>query len=79
MVQFWDVNYELLNKQEKMNLLEQYSQFINFFDASISLQLFLFNRQTDSQALMEQVEIEPQGDMHDDIRQEVSELCITHL
>ena len=74
MVQFWDVNYELLNEQEKMNLLEQYSQFINFFDASISLQLFLFNRQTDPQALMEQVEIEKQGDRHDDIRQEVSDM-----
>ena len=60
MVQFWDVNYELLNEQEKMSLLNQYSQFINFFDASISLQLFLFNRQTDTQALMEQVEIEKQ-------------------
>ena len=74
MVQFWDVNYELLNEQEKMSLLEQYSQFINFFDASISLQLFLFNRQTDPQALMKQVEIEKQEDRHDDIRMEVSEM-----
>ena len=36
MIEFGDINYELLDEQEKKSLLKQYEKFINFFDTSIS-------------------------------------------
>ena len=74
MVEFGDINYELLDEQEKKSLLKQYEKFINFFDTSISLQLFLFNRRKEPKTLMEQVGIAMQDDGHDDIRKEVSDM-----
>lgn len=74
MIEFGDINYELLDEQEKKSLLKQYEKFINFFDTSISLQLFLFNRRKEPKILMEQVGIAMQDDGHDDIRKEVSDM-----
>ena len=45
MVEFFDINYDLLEIEDQGEILEQYSRLINYFDPSIRFELFLFNRQ----------------------------------
>ena len=70
MVEFFDINYDLLEVEDQGDILEEYSKLINYFDPSIKFQLFLFNRQVNEQTLIEQFDIALEGDAFDDIREE---------
>ena len=70
MVEFFDINYDLLEVEDQGDILEEYSKLINYFDPSIKFELFLFNRQVSEQALAEQFDIPLQDDDFDDIRDE---------
>lgn len=74
MVEFFDINYDLLEVEDQGEILEQYSKLINYFDPSIKFQLFLFNRQVNEQTLVEQFDIPLQGDEFDEIREEYAEM-----
>ena len=74
MIEFYDLNYVLLDEDERADILGQYSQFINYFDPSITFQLFLFNRHVNEETLAEQFDIASQGDKFDDIREEFSDM-----
>ena len=74
MVEFTDLNYTLLDEKEQKNVLGLYSQFINYFDPSIHVQLFLFNRHVNKKTLSDQFKIPQQGDEFDDIREEYSQM-----
>lgn len=74
MVEFFDVNYELLDEEEQMELLQTYSEFINFFESGVKCQLFLFNRKVKEEVLMKQMELPMQQDIFDDIREEFSNI-----
>ena len=74
MVEFFDVNYELLDEEEQLELLQTYSEFINFFESGVKCQLFLFNRKVKEEVLMKQMELPMQQDAFDDIREEFSNI-----
>ena len=74
MVEFFDINYDLLEVEDQADILEEYSKLINYFDPSIKFQLFLFNRQVSEQALAEQFDIALQEDDFDDIRDEYTHM-----
>ena len=74
MVEFFDINYDLLEVEDQADILEEYSKLINYFDPSIKFQLFLFNRQVSEQALAEQFDISLQDDDFDDIREEYTQM-----
>ena len=74
MVEFFDINYDLLEEEEKEELLEEYSKLINYFDPSIKFALFLFNRQVNEQTLTEQFHTPIQKDGFDDIREEYTQM-----
>lgn len=74
MVEFDDINYELLEIEERGEVLEEYSKFINYFDPSIRFQLFFFNRKVSEDKLRSRFEMIPQGDDFDDIREEFAEM-----
>lgn len=40
MVEFFDINYDLLEDEDKYEILEDYSKFINYFDPSIPFEFF---------------------------------------
>lgn len=63
MVEFFDINYSLLEVDEQADILAQYSKLINYFDPSVKFELVLFNRQVNEQVLTEQFDWHPsQGD-----------------
>ena len=74
MVEFYDINYDLLEVEDKGEILEEYSRLINYFDPSIKFELFLFNRQVNEQTLIDQFDIPLQGDDFDDIREEYTQM-----
>ena len=74
MVEFYDINYELLEVEDKAYILELYSKLINYFDPSVKFEVFLFNRRVNEQTLTEQFEIAFQEDAFNDIREEYSQM-----
>ena len=74
MVQFYDINYELLEVEDKAYILELYSKLINYFDPSVKFEVFLFNRRVNEQTLTEQFEIAMQNDVFDEIREEYTQM-----
>lgn len=74
MIEFHDLNYVLLDEEERADILALYSQLINYFDPSIRFQIFLFNRHVNEETLSAQFEIAPQADKFDDIRVEFSDM-----
>lgn len=74
MVEFYDINYDLLEVEDQGDILEEYSKLINYFDPSIKFELFLFNRQVSEQTLVNQFDIPLQGDEFDDIREEYTQM-----
>lgn len=74
MVEFYDINYDLLEIEDQGVILEDYSKLINYFDPSIKFQLFLFNRQVSAKELARQLNIAKQGDEFDDIREEYAQM-----
>ena len=74
MVEFFDINYDLLEIEDQGEILEGYSRLINYFDPSVHVELFLFNRQVNEQELTRQFDIALQGDAFDDIREEYAQM-----
>jgi len=74
MVEFYDINYDLLEIEDQGIILEDYSKLINYFDPSVQFQLFLFNRRVSEEELAAQLDIPLQGDAFDDIREEYSQM-----
>ena len=73
-IEFEDINYELLEVEERGEVLEEYSKFINYFDPSIRFELFFFNRKVATKRLRDRFEIPSEGDEFDDIRYEFAEI-----
>ncbi len=67
MVEFYDINYELLEIDDQGYILEEYSKFINYFDPAIKFELFLFGRQVNERVLADQFDIPLQQDIFDDM------------
>ena len=42
-VQFYDINYQLALNEDKTTIFENYCDFLNYFDSSISVQLSFIN------------------------------------
>lgn len=74
MVEFFDINYSLLEVDEQADILAQYSKLINYFDPSVKFELVLFNLQVNEQVLTEQFDIPWQEDDFNDIREEYTEM-----
>jgi hypothetical protein len=74
MVEFHDINYDLLEVEDQSDIIELYSRLINYFDPSVKFQLVLFNRKVSEDKLMGRFDIPLQNDDFDDIREEYSQM-----
>jgi len=70
MVEFFDINYDLLETEDQGDILMEYSRLINYFDPSIKFALFLFNRRANEKMLAERFDISQQDDEFGGIRTE---------
>lgn len=78
-VQFFDINYQLAQNEDKTAIFENYCDFLNYFDSSITVQLSFLNQIADVEEFHSQLEIGVQNDNFDDIRLEYSEMLKNQL
>ncbi len=78
-VQFFDINYQLAQNEDKTAIFENYCDFLNYFDSSISVQLSFLNQVADVEEFHSQLEIDGQDDEFNDIRQEYSDMLKNQL
>lgn len=73
-VQFFDINYQLAQADDKAQIFEGYCDFLNYFDASIHVQLTFINQRANMWDFSRSIEIPEKGDEYDGIRREYSEM-----
>ena len=69
-VQFQDINYQLSQNEDKAAIFEGWCDFLNYFDSSIRFQLSFLNLAASEDVFARSIDIPPQGDDFDSIRQE---------
>ena len=78
-IQFFDINYQLTQADDKAQIFENYCDFLNYFDSTISVQLTFINQRANMQDFSKSIAIPPQGDEYDDIRREYAEMLKNQL
>ena len=78
-VQFFDINYQLAQADDKAQIFEGYCDFLNYFDASIHVQLTFINQRANMQDFTKSIDIPPRGDEYDGIRREYGDMLKNQL
>lgn len=78
-VQFFDINYQLAQNDDKTAIFESYCDFLNYFDSTIKVQLSFLNHVADVDEFNKQLELPMQDDGFNDIREEYSEMLKNQL
>ena len=69
-----DINYQLAQADDKTAIFENWCDFLNYFDATVSVQLSFINRGTRSGGAEEVVAIPAQNDAFNSIRTEYADM-----
>ena len=78
-IQFYDINYQLARNEDKNIIFENYCDFLNYFDKSISVQLSFLNQTMDISDFEKSIAIKPQNDDFDGIRAEYTKMLKNQL
>lgn len=78
-VQFEDINYQLAQADDKTAIFENWCDFLNYFDASVSVQLSFINQGTRSGEAEKAIEIPAQDDAFNSIRTEYTDMLQKQL
>ena len=73
-IAFEDINYQLAQADDKTAIFENWCDFLNYFDATVSVQLSFINRGTRSGGAKEVVAIPAQNDAFNSIRTEYADM-----
>ena len=78
-VQFYDINYQLAQNEDKNQIFENYCDFLNYFDSSIRVQLSFLNQRADMEERQRSISIPDQEDSFNGIREEYSDMLKDQL
>lgn len=78
-VQFFDINYQLAQADDKAQIFEGYCDFLNYFDSSIHVQLTFINQRANMQDFAKTIDIPARGDEYDGIRTEYADMLKNQL
>ena len=73
-IQFYDINYQLAQNEDKNQIFENYCDFLNYFDSTIHVQLSFLNQRTDMEEFQRAIHIEEQRDQFNGVREEFSDM-----
>lgn len=73
-IRFFDINYQLAQKDDKNAIFENWCDFLNYFDSSIQFQLSFINHHTDMGESVKAIDIPSQNDAFDDVRREYTQM-----
>lgn len=79
MVQFYDINYQLAQNDDKAAIFENYCEFLNSFDSSVEVQITFLNQQVNFDEYAKNIDIPEQDDCFNDIRKEYSDMLKMQL
>lgn len=71
-VAFNDINYQLAQNDDKTQIFENYCDFLNYFDSSVSVQLTFVNRRANIREFQRSIDIPYREDAFNSIRREYS-------
>ncbi len=69
-VQFQDINYQLSQNEDKTAIFEGWSDFLNFFDSSVHIQISCLDLSTPHDSTAASIVIAPKEDAFNDVRRE---------
>ena len=69
-IRFFDINYLLALAEDKTMIFENYCDFLNYFDSSVSVQLSFLNQKVDITEYEKSINIPYHDDAFNDIREE---------
>ena len=78
-VQFQDINYQLSLNEDKTAIFEGWCDFLNYFDASVRLELSFVNMSANKDTYGQQISIPLRGDADDSIREEYTQMLRSQL
>ena len=78
-IQFQDINYQLNQNEDKTAIFEGWCDFLNYFDSSVKFQLSFMNMAANKDTYGQSIEIPPQGDDFDTIREEYTQMLRSQL
>lgn len=55
-IRFYDINYLLAQNEDKSLIFENYCDFLNYFDSSISIQLSFINQSGNTESFMDSIQ-----------------------
>lgn len=71
-IAYEDINYQLAQNEDKVSIFENYCDFLNYYDSTISVQLTFFNSHANLEEFTKNIHIPLQEDGFDEIRKEYS-------
>ena len=78
-VQFQDINYQLAQNEDKTQIFENYCDWLNYFDSSISVQLTFINRRANIREFQQSIDIPDRDDDYNSIRREYAGMLKNQL
>ena len=78
-IAFEDINYQLAQADDKTAIFENWCDFLNYFDASVSVQLSFINQGTQREQAEKAISIPAQEDAFNSIRTEYSDMLKNQL
>ena len=78
-IQFQDINYQLAQNDDKTSIFEGWCDFLNYFDATIHLQLSFLNLTASAGSFEKSIIIPERDDGFNDVRHEYAEMLQNQL
>ena len=78
-VQFYDINYQLAQNEDKTAIFDGWCDFLNYFDSSIRFQLSFINLSATRDTYARRIAIPLQGDCFDKLRTEYTGMLQSQL
>ncbi|MBR2422153.1 MAG: conjugal transfer protein TraE, partial [Oscillospiraceae bacterium] len=78
-IQFYDINYQLAQNEDKEAIFEAWCDVLNYFSPSIRFQFSFVNTVASEAAFEQSVIIPPQGDGFDDVREEYTQMLLNQV
>ncbi|MDR1669501.1 MAG: conjugal transfer protein TraE, partial [Oscillospiraceae bacterium] len=78
-VVFSDINYHLAQNEDKTAIFENYCDFLNYFDSSVSVQLSFINQYGNPEEFQKSIDMPDTGDDFDGIRREYADMLRNQL
>ena len=74
MIRFLDINYQLSTEEDKESIFNEFSNFLNYFDPSVDIELSYINRIGKNEEIEKNINIPYRDDSFNEIRKEYREM-----